>query len=122
MALFHQCPDIARQILSCKKISAMHALCKRFKTIPTWYENRDRIMKETISLKVDAIKPLIVRELHEHEGKILVQPSIDRADRYWGCGLNKDMAEIVSPAEFPGLNQLGAFWERMSNDIDFMNS
>ena len=121
MALHHQRADIALLILGCKKTTGMYALCKRFKTSPTWYHIHDRIMKETIYLKIAAMKTAIVGELQRCQGKIIVQPSIERTERYWGCGLNKQLSEITAPAEFPGLNQLGAFWERLSDDDTFMN-
>ena len=121
MAMSNGCPDVANEIVKAKKDERMYHLVKNITVKDEWYACRDEIMMSVIQLKIDNMKYRIIVELEDFRNRIIVHPG-SRVDRYWTCGIQRKLAQITPPAQFPGENALSKIWYGFLKDDEFMKS
>lgn len=107
-ALSHNRIYICNGIESCVNSHELNRCMKKFKMSPRWLEIRNEIMMEIITLKMRQVNE-VRQALSQSISKPLVYAC--RNDCYWGVGVSKRVAMILSEEEYHGRNSLGLFWE-----------
>ena len=119
---YHGQEDLTMTIKNCDNTQKLPRLVRKLNETHEWFLERDQVMKEILQKKIDSMKEAIVNELAAHRGKILVAPVPYQAEKYWSCGLEEELASITDPKDLPGANQLGMFWQKLSEDEEFLTN
>ena len=99
-ACFHNKNELAQQIRACKNMFQFYKINKRYAANSDWYDICKDKMVELLSIyfQIECVKNVLCTN------KNIV---VCGKDRYWCCGVNYNIAEVIDPSKYIGKNCLG---------------